>query len=97
MRLAFHPRVAIDIARIMGYYEEVAGTRLASEFYAELRTSFAAVAKAPETHRKYSGELRRASLTRFPYHFLYRIAGDHVRVLVVRHHRRHPKVGLSRR
>jgi hypothetical protein len=60
MRLAFHARVAIDIARVMRYYEEVAGAQLASEFF-------------------------------------YRIAGDHVLVLVVRHHRRHPNVGLGRR
>jgi hypothetical protein len=73
MRLAFHSRVAIDIARVVRYYEEVAGAQLASEF------------------------LRRVNLNRFPYHFLYRIAGDHIRVLVVRHHRRHPNVGLSRR
>jgi plasmid stabilization system protein ParE len=97
MRLAMHSRVAMDVARVMRYYEEVAGPQLASEFYAELQTQFVAVAKNPEAHRKYSGELRRVNLTRFPYHFLYRIAGDHVRVLVVRHHRRHPNVGLSRR
>jgi plasmid stabilization system protein ParE len=97
MRLAFHSRVAIDIARVMRYYEEVAGAQLAREFYAEIHTQFVAVAKTPEAHREYSGDLRRANLTKFPYHFLYRIAGDHVRVLVVRHHRRHPNVGLSRR
>jgi plasmid stabilization system protein ParE len=97
MRLAFHSRVAIDIARIMRYYDEVAGVQLAGEFYAEVQSRFAAVAKAPEAHPMYSGDLRRVNLTRFPYHILYRMAGDHVRVLVVRHHRRHPNAGLSRR
>jgi hypothetical protein len=28
---------------------------------------------------------------------LFRIAGEQVRVLVVRHHRRHPEFGLRRR
>lgn len=97
MRLVFHPQVATDIDQIMSYYEEVAGAQLAADFYAELQSQFMAVAKIPEAHRKYSGELRCATLTRFPYHFLYRMAGDHVRVLVVRHHRRHPNVGLRRR
>jgi plasmid stabilization system protein ParE len=87
----------MDIARIMRYYEEVAGNQLAVEFYAEIQSCFRAVAKTPEAHGKYSGDLRRVNLTRFPYHFLYRVASDHVRVLVVRHHRRHPNVGLSRR
>lgn len=54
----------------MSYYEEVAGAKLAGEFYAEIQSQFGAVASAPETHRKYAGELRRVDLTRFPYHFL---------------------------
>jgi hypothetical protein len=36
------------------------------------------------------------NLQRFPYHFLFRIAGDVVRILVVRHHRRRPTVGIRR-
>ena len=39
----------------------------------------------------------RVDLQRFPYHFLFRIVGDTVRILVVRHHRRHPSVGMKRR
>jgi hypothetical protein len=33
------------------------------------------------------------NLQRFPFHFLFRIVGDVVRILVVRHHRRRPTVG----
>jgi len=33
----------------------------------------------------------------FPYHFLFRIVGDVVRILVVRHHGRRPTVGIRRR
>jgi hypothetical protein len=36
MRLEFHKQVHSDIARIMEYYEDVAGPQLADEFYAEL-------------------------------------------------------------
>jgi plasmid stabilization system protein ParE len=97
MRLALHSRVAMDIARVMRYYEEVAGNQLADEFYAELYSRFVTVTKTPEAFTRHSGDLRRVNLARFPYHFLYRIAADHVLVLVVRHHRRHPNVGLSRR
>ena len=42
------------------------------------------------------GDLRRVNLDRFPYHFLFRIHGDTVRILVVRHHRRHPLYGRQR-
>ncbi len=40
MRLTFHQQVASDISRIMDYYEDVAGPKLADEFYAELKTFF---------------------------------------------------------
>ncbi len=97
MRLAFHPRVAADISRIMSYYEEVGGERLAQEFYTELRSSFLRAVTAPESYAIRVRDLRRVNLERFPHHFLYRVAGDCVRVLVVRHHGRRPSLGTSRR
>jgi hypothetical protein len=36
-------------------------------------------------------------LQRFPYHFLFRVVGDVVRILVVRHHRRRPTLAVRRR
>jgi plasmid stabilization system protein ParE len=41
--------------------------------------------------------LRRANLKRFPYHFLYRILPDRIRITAVRHHRQNPRFGLQRR
>jgi hypothetical protein len=40
MVIEFHRQVASDISRIMNYYEDVAGQKLADEFYAELRYFF---------------------------------------------------------
>jgi plasmid stabilization system protein ParE len=97
MRLEFHRQVASDISRIMDYYEDVAGTKLADEFYAELRSFFQKAANSPETYETREHDLRRVNLERFPYHFFFRIVGDRVRVLVVRHHRRRPSLGLNRR
>jgi hypothetical protein len=37
------------------------------------------------------------NLERFPFHFLYRIVEDRVRILVVRHHKRRPSLGTQRR
>ncbi len=97
MRLTFHPSVAADIARIMDHYEDVGGERLAEEFYAELRTFFQKATSAPEHYATRARDLRRVNLERFPYHFLYRIVEDRVRVLVVRHHGRRPSLATSRR
>jgi plasmid stabilization system protein ParE len=97
MRLVLHPKVYSDIDKIMAYYEEIATADLANEFYAELRHFMVAAAARPESFAVREGDIRRVNLHRFPYHFLFRIAGNAVRVLVVRHHGRHPSLGIRRR
>jgi len=97
MRLEFHRQVASDISRIMSYYEDVGGSKLADEFYSELRSFFQKAANSPEAYDIREPDLRRVNLERFPYHFFFRIVGDRVRVLVVRHHRRRSSLGLHRR
>jgi plasmid stabilization system protein ParE len=97
MHLVFHPKVYSDIDEIMEYYERVATRELADEFYSELRYYMQEAAERPESFAIRERDLRRVNLQRFPYHFLFRIVGDVVRVLVVRHHRRRPTVGVRRR
>ena len=97
MRLEFHKQVTSDISRIMDYYENVAGPELADEFYTDLQFYFQKAADSPESYSIRERDLRRVNLTRFPYHFLFRIVEDRVRVLVVRHHKRRPSLGLGRR
>ena len=97
MRLVLHPQVRSDIHQIMDYYERVANPKLADDFYDELRRGLLAAAEQPEQFAIRERDLRRVNLRRFPYHFLFRIVGDSVRVLVVRHHRRHPSLGVQRR
>ena len=97
MRLVLHPKVYSDIDAIMAYYEEVAATELAKEFYAELRHFMVGAATRPKSFAIRQRDIRRVNLRRFPYHFLFRIVDDTVRVLVVRHHSRHPSLGTRRR
>ena len=97
MRLVLHPKVHSDIDMIMDYYEEVATPGLASEFYAELRHLMTEAAARPESFSIRERDIRRVNLERFPYHFLFRIVGDVVRILVVRHHGRHRSLGGRRR
>lgn len=97
MRLVLHPKVYSDIDTIMAYYEGVATRELANEFYAELRHSMIEAAARPESFAIREGDIRRVNLHRFPYHFLFRIVGNTVRILVLRHHSRHPSLGIARR
>ena len=97
MHLVFHPKFYSDIDEIMEYYERVATRELTAEFYSELRYYLQQAAERPESFAIRERDLRRVNLQRFPYHLLFRIVGDVVRVLVVRHHRRRPTVGVRRR
>lgn len=97
MRLEFHKQVSSDISRIMNYYGDVGGRQLADEFYEELRTFFQKAAESPESYAIRERDLHRVNLKRFPYHFLFRIVDDGVRILVVRHHSRRPSLGAHRR
>jgi plasmid stabilization system protein ParE len=97
MRLVLHPKVYSDIDEIMGYYERIETPELADQFYAELRHYMNHAAERPEFFPIRERDIRRVNLQRFPYHFLFRIVGDVVRILVVRHHSRRPTVGIRRR
>ena len=81
----------------MERYERVATRQLADEFYAEVRRLMTAAAENPKRFAVRERDVRRVNLERFPFHFLFRIVGETVWVLVVRHHRRHPSFGMSRR
>ena len=85
MRFELHPGARVDIRRIVEYYEDVAGPELADEFYAELRTFIQKAAASPEGYAVRERDIRRVNLERFPFHFLFRIVEDRVRILVVRH------------
>lgn len=96
MRVRLHRDVYSDVSEIMDYYERVAGASLADDFYAELRGVIIKAANQPGRFRIYQRDLRRANLERFPYHFLFRVKDESLRVLVVRHNSRHPSFGMGR-
>jgi plasmid stabilization system protein ParE len=84
MRLVLHPKVSSDISKIMEFYERVATSELADEFYRELRHFIQEAAEKPESFAIRERDIRRVNLRRFPYHLLFRIVGDSVRILIVR-------------
>ena len=96
MQLVVHPKVRFEVHAIMKYYERVATPELADDFYSELRRFMLKAVERPEAFSIRERDLRRVNLHRFPYHFLFRIVGDAARILVVRHHRRHPSAGIRR-
>jgi plasmid stabilization system protein ParE len=97
MKVELNSSVYSDLLEIMEYYDESAEADIAAEFYAEFRQYAKAAAARPYSFARYSGGLRRVSLNRFPYHFLFRIVDkSSIRILVLKHDRREPLHGLDR-
>ncbi len=95
MRVRFHRRVQFDLNEIQAKYEEVSEA-LAVDFMAEFEVGLLKAAENPRFFHFDACGLRRCNLERFPYHFLYDVQSDYVRVWVVRHNRRKPSFGLGR-
>lgn len=95
MKVGYHPAVQKDVNRILRRYDKVS-SRLGDEFWEELKNHVAAAAENPLRFHRFVADLRRANLKRFPYHFLFRILSDRIRVIAVRHHKQNPRFGLER-
>jgi plasmid stabilization system protein ParE len=98
MRLSFHPLIARDLRTALGYYEEEAGQEIARRFQEEFEVLSGAIEENPKRFHGLAGtRFRRANFRSFPYHLIFDETGDGPRVLVLRHHRRHPDHGLQRK
>jgi len=96
-KLYYHRLAVRDVRQILDHYETEAGDGLADRFF---ETLLAVLEKARASRLCYPPlglRLRRANLPGFPYHVLYEETASVVKVLVVRHHRRHPNYGLRRK
>jgi plasmid stabilization system protein ParE len=97
LSVTFHRLVAKDIRHILAYYEKEAGSHLSARFYREFERVAAQIRSNPQAFHSVSDVLRRANFRGFPYHLLFRMTGsDAVRILVLRHHSRHPDCGIGR-
>ena len=95
MEARFHRRVQGDLDEILRKYHGVS-QQLGEDFFAEFQIGIKkAVANPRYFHFDRSG-LRRCNLDRFPYHFLYDLRGEYIRIWVLRHNRRNPEFGLKR-
>lgn len=97
MAVIFHRLVQKDLRAVLRYYEEEGGPLLADRFFAELERLVGQIASEPRKFHHSAEGLRRANMPRFPYHFLFREGAAGVRVLVLRHHKRHPRFGVDRK
>jgi toxin ParE1/3/4 len=98
MRLSFHIRVQREVDEAVAWYDEQRAG-LGDEFFAKLSTSLQQIAEHPEGFGFWLGstKIRRASLKKFPYDVLFEVKTDRVRIVCVRHRKRHPSFGMGRK
>ncbi|NNE93680.1 MAG: type II toxin-antitoxin system RelE/ParE family toxin [Verrucomicrobiales bacterium] len=93
----FHRLVQRDMTSIQRYYRDEASDEVADRFYFAFLDLVEKALERPQRFHPLHSDLRRANISGFPYHFLYRETSFGIRVLVLRHDKRHPSFGLSRK
>jgi plasmid stabilization system protein ParE len=96
VKLAYHPLVQCDVSGILRHYDRIL-PRLGDEFWSELTALIELLSAKPERFHFAERGLRRANMRRFPYHLLFRVKVNGVRVIVVRHNKRRPSYGIGRK
>ena len=96
MKLHFHRAVQSDLRIALHHFDREGGSKLGDRFFAEVQAAKDRIVARPSSFGIFKDDLRRANLRVFRYHLLFRIVGNEVRVLVLRHNRRKPDFGLSR-
>lgn len=97
-RLSFHLRVQREVNEAVRWYED-RQDGLGEAFFAQVQTSLIQLAEHAEGFSFWLGSnrIRRVKLKRFPYDVLFEVrSAEEVRVLCLRHEKRHPHFGLGR-
>ncbi len=96
MGISFNPLAFRDLAEVGAYYERNASAQVAADFSAEFWRMVNEAAARPLSFPKHGKRLRRANFRRFPYHILFEAQGDSIRIVVLKHSKRHPSYGTRR-
>jgi toxin ParE1/3/4 len=95
MRVIYHPEAEAELIEAATFYENrVRG--LGDSFIKAFNAALADIEKQPIWWPIVEGDIRYRTLRRFPYAIYYRIVDDELRILVVKHHKRHPDYWRSR-
>jgi plasmid stabilization system protein ParE len=98
MKVGLHDKVPGEIREGMRWYDE-RSSGLGEEFFDSVRSAVDRIALRPRTYGFWqaSRSVRRFPMERFPFDILFRILPGTIRILSVRHEKRHPSYGLHRK
>lgn len=95
MKIEYHPFTVDDLIGAEIHYNELQ-PGLSQAFRAELIQTIERIKENPFLYAEANG-VRRALLRQFPFSIIYRVlSNDTIRVLLIRHHQRHPAFGSGR-
>lgn len=97
MKVVYHRLAVRDVRQILDHYEEEAGRKLADRFFDTLLATLDKALTSPRYYPPVGERHRRANLKGFPYHVIFEERLWGIKVLVVRHNRRDPQLGLRRK
>lgn len=97
MEVVHHRLIKKDLREALTYYDREGGEKLGDRFFEEAEATVDRILANPRHFHFLSETLRKASLKNFPYHFLFEENSARVKILVLRHDKRHPSYGLRRK
>jgi toxin ParE1/3/4 len=95
MRLTYYPEAETELLEAARFYEQRT-EGLGDRFLHELDAAIQSIQIAPDRWRAVDGDVRRYVMRQFPYGIYYRVQDDELRILVIKHHSRHPDFGKER-
>ena len=95
MKIEFTNRAVRDLREISSYCRRQFGDRVTAALEARMRDAVANIADFPERAARVEGRpgIRVVPLVRYPFKIFYRIIGDTVRIVHIRHAARRPWSG----
>lgn len=96
MKITLHPAAERDLLDAAAFYEREGSPALAARFVAEFKRMGALLTEQPEIGSPRSRGRRGFAMSIFPYTLIYRVGGEEIKILVVKHDSRHPGYGGAR-
>jgi len=87
----------VELIEAARFYERRLST-LGAQFLDAVDRAILIILEAPDRWNIVEANVRRHLMSRFPFAIYYRVFPDHIRILAVKHHSRHPnywRYGLS--
>lgn len=96
MKVTLHPAAEQDIHEAAAFYEREGSAVVAARFVAEFKRLATLLVEYPEIGSPRSKGRRGFAMSVFPYTVVYRVMGDEIKILVVKHDSKRPGFGGQR-